>query len=337
MQIFNRFTKKIKIQGVTYYDDIGGFGRLPNNIGKTVSQGVLDMAKRSVGGRIRFRTDSKKFLVRITVDDVRVDEGMPIEAASGCDVYFGIGKSAQFVGMIAPTEYGQKTFSAEFETTGKMTNVTINLSRNETVTDFEIEIEDDARILPPTQYVAKRPIVFYGSSITEGGISSRPGNAYTSMVSRWLHINHINLGFSGNAKGETAMAEYIANLPSRLFVMDYDHNEYVAEDLAKKHENFFNIVRKARPKLPIILMTRPDCRSVPELAAQTREIILNTYNNAIAKGDKNVYFVDGEEFFENAPSIPEECTVDGCHPNDAGFLGMAETLYPIMKKILFDS
>lgn len=337
MQIFNRFSENILVQGVEYYDDIGGFARLPNSVGKTVSQGVLDLAKRSVGGRIRFRTDSKKFTVRIFVDDVRVDEGMPIDAASGCDVYYGIGKSAEFAGMIAPTEYGQKSFAAEFETTGKMTNVTINLSRNETVTDFEIEIEDDARILPPTQYSFNKPIIFYGSSITEGGIASRPGNAYTSMVSRWLHVDYINLGFSGNAKGETAMAEYIATLPARLLVMDYDHNEYVAEDLEKRHEEFFKTIRKARPKMPIILMTRPDCRSWPELADKTREIIRNTYNNAVANGDTNVYFVDGMEFFENAPAAPEECTVDGCHPNDAGFLGMTETVYPLLKKILFDN
>jgi lysophospholipase L1-like esterase len=28
------------------------------------------------------------------------------------------------------------------------------------------------------------------------------------------------------------------------------------------------------------------------------------------------------------------CTADGCHPNDAGFLRMAEVVYPVLKNIL---
>ena len=35
-------------------------------------------------------------------------------------------------------------------------------------------------------------IVFYGSSITEGGCASRPGNTYQGILSRRLNTEHIN-------------------------------------------------------------------------------------------------------------------------------------------------
>ena len=47
----------------------------------------------------------------------------------------------------------------------------------------------------------------YGSSITQGGCASRPGMAYQNIISRHFDCDHINLGFSGSAKGEEANAE----------------------------------------------------------------------------------------------------------------------------------
>lgn len=61
------------------------------------------------------------------------------------------------------------------------------------------------------------------------------------------------------------------------------------------------------------------------------EIIKRTYENAIAKGDKNVYFIDGKALMKNTDN---DCTVDGCHPNDLGFHAMAKALIPVIKKII---
>lgn len=59
----------------------------------------------------------------------------------------------------------------------------------------EIETARPYRDLPP--------VVYYGSSITQGVGVSRPGNCYEAMISRRFHLDFINLGFSGNARGRS--------------------------------------------------------------------------------------------------------------------------------------
>ena len=56
-----------------------------------------------------------------------------------------------------------------------------------------------------------------------------------------------------------------------------------------------------------------------------------TYENALASGDKNVYFIPGYELMEFAG---EEGSVDLCHPTDLGFTSMAKRLSVEFKKIL---
>ena len=54
--------------------------------------------------------------------------------------------------------------------------------------------------------------------------------------------------------------------------------------------------------------------------------------NALKSGDKNVYFVDGRDFFPDG--LKERCQVDGCHPTDLGFYFMAEKIGGVVAEIL---
>jgi len=68
------------------------------------------------------------------------------------------------------------------------------------------------------------------------------------------------------------------------------------------------------------------------LSTRAREIIRQTYQNALDAGDKNVYFVDGEKLF--GTDLRDCCTVDGCHPNDLGFYRMYKCVLPVLKEAL---
>ena len=76
-----------------------------------------------------------------------------------------------------------------------------------------IGIDEQAELAAPSPWADDRPVVVYGTSITQGGCATRPGMAYTNIVSRELNRPVINLGFSGNGKGE---AEVAAELAHRL-------------------------------------------------------------------------------------------------------------------------
>ena len=97
-------------------------------------------------------------------------------------------------------------------------------------------------------------------------------------------------------------------------------------------QKFFRILREARPDLPVIFVTCPDFYLHEAARQPCYDIIRRTYQNALAAGDKNVGFVDGRALFEGP--FRRDCTVDGCHPNDMGFMFMAEKIGKEVEKWL---
>jgi len=127
------------------------------------------------------------------------------------------------------------------------------------------------------------------------------------------------------------MIDYIASLPMRAFVMDYDHNAPTAEHLRNTHEKLFKAVRAAHPTLPVIMMTRPTYRYNKE-ELERLGIVGQTFDNAKAAGDEHVYMIDGRELVTE--EFADIATVDGCHPNDAGFYAMARRVKTTLQTIL---
>lgn len=310
------------------------FYRLPIDMLEKMPQ-YDRLGRRAVGGRVRFATDSTKLYVKITLACTREDINIPLSGSAGADIYLGSGRESRYLGYVAPDRHSPDEISAEktFDLSGEMQTVTINLPRNDHLLAMEVGVCSGAALTEAPEYAIAAPIVFYGSSITEGGCAPRAGCAYTSAVCRWLDADYVNFGFSGGAKGEEVFARFIASLPAMsAFVLDYDHNAPSVEHLAATHAAFFGIVRKAWPELPIVMMSRPDADKYPDDGARRRDVVRATYSAAVAAGDKRVWFLDGGEFFGTEGRM--ECTVDGTHPNALGFMRMAERLYPLLSDIL---
>lgn len=310
----------------------GAFWRLPDDIIDTISPNISLIARRSSGGRVRFRTNASEISFRMRLKNLEPAQCMPLSGSAGADIFTGVGENSRFCGFIAPENYEDRTAKTTIHTKGTLEQYTINLPRNEQLESFEIGIEEGALLLPALPYRYETPVVFYGSSITEGGAASRPGMAYASRVCRWLDTDYINLGFARSACGEPGMADFISSLAMSAFVFDYDYNAPSVEALKQTHEPFFRKVRQNNPELPILIMSRPNFYTDEAESRRRRAVIEETYYNAIAAGDRNVYFIDGETFFPKRE--PTNCTVDGIHPNDEGFLHMANEVYPILRCIL---
>src|SRR5437660_1058190 len=82
----------------------------------------------------------------------------------------------------------------------------------------------DATIAKASRFASPKPVVFYGTSITQGGCASRPGMSYQAIVGRQLNLDFVNLGFSGNGKGEPAVADMVAEIDASAFVVDFSQN-----------------------------------------------------------------------------------------------------------------
>ena len=181
-------------------------------------------------------------------------------------------------------------------------------------------------------YRNQLPIVYYGSSITQGGCASRPGNAYQNIISRHLNMDFLNLGFSGNAKAEDAVTNYMADLPMLVFVCDYDHNAPNVEYLRSTHQKLYDTIRKKNPDVPFIMLSRPDFECNLTDNRLRRDVIMETLLHARANGDKNIWFVDGSSLFRG--QFGDACTVDGTHPTDLGFGLFAEKLEDELRHVL---
>ena len=313
------------IHGLMYQD--GAFRRMPEAVAKTVSAGVNSLHTRCTGGRVRFRTDSPFVAIRAKMSLIRPSTHSSIGGVSGFDLYMG----ERHIKAFAPPADIVDGYESSIELPEKgMHEITVFFPTYAGVYELSIGLAGGCRVEAAAPYPNEKPIVFYGSSITQGAAASRAGNCYTNTVSRMLGRDIWNLGFSGNAKGEPAMAQYIAGLDMECFVLDYDHNALTVEHLENTHEPMFRAVRQAHPDIPILMMSRPRF-AVTELVQKRIEVIRRTYENARAAGDENVYMLTGPELMAIARY---DGMVDGTHPNDLGFFSMAKAVCAVLEKVL---
>lgn len=334
MKTYRHSDAPLEVHGLPFYGCNGLLERVPHDVLKELKSenpdsGVIRLSKRTPGARICFRTNSKKFTVRMELASITPDVGMSIFACQAVNVMIGPHTSARFAGLVNPPDYTTLSASKTFYKSDETEDVVLFLPRNEHVNYIEVEVDDDAIVESPTPYKYP-PILFYGSSITEGGCCCRLTNSYTALISSKLDVDYYNYGFSGSARGELALANCIADIPMSVFVYDYDHNAPDVEHLEKTHEPFFKCIREKNKKLPIVMITRPEYGHSDD-SDRRAQVIYRTYKNAVDSGDKNVYFIDGREFFGENGAL---CSCDCCHPNDLGFYMMAEKISPVIKKIL---
>lgn len=307
----------------------GNFIRLPAEVAKNVSNSVSVLAPATAGGRICFETDSS-YIALSMKGDLSVYSHMTNVAHFGFDLHVDEGDGLKYIrSFIPPTDKERDYDSIVDFKTAKKRKILIHFPLYTAVDELYIGLENTAQLNKYSPYKDILPIVYYGSSITQGGCASKPGNAYQAIVAQKIPVDFINLGFSGGAHGEQAIADYIADLPMSCFVLDYDHNDCGNPDLKARHSNFYHTVRDKHPDIPIIIMSSPYAEQLKNVLISSREMVYSTYKEAKENGD-NVYFIDGFELFGE---FSDCATVDGCHPNDFGFVKMAEAVINTLKKI----
>ena len=314
------------------------FHRLPEEVGAATSEKVSSLQRESAGGRVRFSTDSPFIAVRVRYRVIGRMPHMPLVGSAGFDLYedgpFGSRYVREFRMPYDMTDSYEQL--VQLPRNG-MRAYTVNFPLHSVVETLEIGLRPGAALAAEARYRDIAPIVFYGSSIVHGTAASRPGLTYENHISRALNMDYINLGFSGNAKGELPLGRYMASLPMSVFVCDYDHNSPDAAFLEQTHWPLYEAVRAIRPDVPYIMVTRPNyyTAEMPDGAVMARrDVIIRSYLRARDAGDKNVYFVDGTAFF--ADEYVYSCTMDHIHPNDLGFVRMAQGIGTVIRRVLED-
>ncbi len=321
--VYDALQPPFSLHGVFYQE--GKLRRLPEAVARNISPGVLDLHAHCAGGRVRFVTDSAYIGVEARLGAVGKMSHFALTGSAGFDLYCGQRHLATFQPPFSITD---RLFGQTLLPQRGLRELTLDLPLYSEVREIRILLDEGARLLPARPFESP-PVVFYGSSITQGGCASRPGTAYPAVVCRRLGLDHINLGFSGSARGEAALRDYLAGLPMCAFVLDYDHNAPTADHLAETYEPLYRAVRQAHPHIPILCLTRP-VDAAPD-QARRHQILSATVARARAAGDHRVQLVDIHGYLAEQ-GLLEEASVDGSHPNDLGFFAMARAVESALKR-----
>ncbi|HLF36182.1 MAG TPA: SGNH/GDSL hydrolase family protein, partial [Cyclobacteriaceae bacterium] len=223
--------------------------------------------------------------------------------------------------------------------TKELHNFTINFPLYNGVNSVSVGIDEGAQLLAPPSFRRPGKFVIYGTSITQGGCVSRPGMAYSNILSRKLDAEFVNLGFSGNGRGEPELARLISQVSDIGFIiLDYEAN--AGESITNSLGPFVDILREKHPTTHILIISKiryanaTDGSQAYKSWMANRDFQKNLVSERNKKGDKRIFFLDGstilgDDYFE--------CTVDGVHPTDLGSLRIADAIQPVIEKILSKS
>ena len=314
----------------------GNYYRMPEDVATATSEGVKLLSRESVGGRVRFSTDSPYIAIRAKFRVVGKSSHLTLISSAGFDIYEDGEYGSRLVKECRmPFDMVDSYEQIVYFKGDIMRTYTINFPVHSVVDSIQIGLKPNSKLGEPAPYKDIAPIIFYGSSIVHGTGACRPGTTYPAIISRELNIDYKNIGFSGQARGEQVMAEWLSKQDMSVFVYDYDHNCYTVEDLQNTHYSFYKTFRKNNKDVPIIMITRPDYWTSYgnfDVVNKLRDIILKSYLTAREEGDNNVYLIDGTSF--NVAPHQYDFSLDACHPNDAGYIRMADTITTVIKFVL---
>ncbi len=314
--------KDLMMEGRGWNDTEEFYNRLPAKAKGKVTENVWSLSKNTAGICVRFITDSKQ--IGAAWDGGGAMNHMAATGNSGLDLYEKKDGKWEYCGTGRPKTTRTVNMIAK-ERSDKTTEYLLYLPLYQKVTELKIGIESGAFLAPgQPRPKEKKPIVFYGTSITQGGCASRSGMCHPGILGRWLDREVINLGFSGAGKMEKEMADLMAELDPCLYIFECLPN--MTMDMVRERvEPFVKIIRNARPDTPILLVENP----LKNQEKQNEEL-KKIYEKLLAGGMKNLHYMPGQGQLAGE----ENGTVDGVHPTDLGFFRMAVFYRPYLEKLI---
>lgn len=324
---------RLPVFGLGWYEeDQPRLTRFPVRLQSSVSPSVWGLAQHPSGARVRFRTDSKQLGLRARNPSFSNMHHMPSIGENGFDVYV----DGQYRASASPDAQGLIVATWKLGSDTRLRDVEIYLPLYKAVTLEELSLDDGAQILPPRPYASAKPVIYYGSSITQGGCASNPGGSYQAILERRLNADFINLGFSGSGLGEVQIAQAITELDPACIVLDFWANPSFAM-YRERLPVFVTTLRQKFPQVPILLVSPFYFSSEaadPKVAAEQqakREFCSQFVKQRRRAGDSQIRLVNGLEMLNSRQA---DGLVDGVHPNSLGFYHCANGLEAPLRRAL---
>ena len=312
---------QVEIDGLPWYHENNGeLYRLPVALKNTYPVKVWNLAKSPSGGRIRFRTNATALAIRLEYPASPSMLNMEAYGQTGVDLY--VGNTYWNTALADKDAKPGKIYEHVYFNFGNAPRVerdiTLYLPLYMGVKVLAIGVDSNAVIKPPRTFALPKPVVYYGTSITQGCCASRSGMSYEAIVGRRLNIDFVNLGFSGAGFYEPALARAVASIDAACYVLD-GSNFGKVDEFRKVFAPFIETVRAKRPKTPILVIS--PLYSSGLLVQRHRNTGMWTFtrdvvSRFIAQGDKNIQLIEGMDLLS---PLQGDGLTDGLHPNDLVF------------------
>jgi hypothetical protein len=328
--------KHLDLEGKAFADTEAPYDRLPARAKGVVRDAVWGLSRHSAGICVRLVTDAPAIQARWKLTSPKL--AMPHMAAtgvSGLDLYVKADKGWRWLGVGQPKEQTNTAILASGIPAGTREYL-LYLPLYNGVSSVEVGIAKGSFLAKGPAYSKDhKPIVFYGTSITQGGCASRTGMVHTAILGRRLGYPVINLGFSGNGRMEPEVVKFIAEIDASVYVIDCLPN-MTAKEVAQKTEPLVQMLQKARPATPILLVEDRDYSNghlLPGPKQRNRDsqsALKAAYERLTKAGVKGVYYLEGAQLLGD----DNEGTVDSSHPTDLGFMRQADAFEKALQPIL---
>lgn len=322
----------IAVDGLPFWREDGALRRLPLRMKQAVPEGVWGLAEHTSGARLRFASDTTALGLRARFNDLGYMNNMPRTGQVGIDLWV----DGEYWRPLFPATNAIDFCELFFENMPRRRReFCLYLGLYAPIEVMAIGVDDAATLEAPASFAVEKPVVYYGSSITQGGCATRAGMSYQAIVSRALNLDFVNLGFSGAGRGEPELAEAVSEIDASCYVMDWAQNCPTLEEFSSRYGPFMDIIRRDHPATPIICIT--PIWSQSELCqgnttnGKMREVIREIVGKRQAAGDTHLTLVEG---FDLLGPDDRDGLVDSSHPNDIGFVSMARGLEPVLRKVL---
>ena len=305
-----------------------------------VAPGVAFLCVDPTGGQIAFRTDADQIVVAAKLTGALSMDHFAATGQCGIDLYLRQPwEDGYKFEQVTRFPHTKDQYVCRMIRNGnrEMKDALLNLPLYIGVDELLIGLPKDAKVEAPKPFDHDKPIVFYGTSVTQGGCASRPGMLYTNILSRWMNREFFNFGFSGSGKGEKEVVELIAQVEDpAMLVINYEAN--AGDGLFESLDPMLDIFRAKYPEVPILLGTRMHVQyEVNNEQSRSQRDRKREFQRACverrrAEGDLNIHFIDGRDVV--GEDVVHECFVDGDHPTDLGFYMIAKGLKPVLEELL---
>jgi lysophospholipase L1-like esterase len=311
------------------------YARFPEKHKNSIRKEVWDLGQHSAGMSVRFRTNASQITIRWSVINDNNMDHMPSTGVKGIDLYALVDGDWKYVNTCRVQ--GKNNEFTLVDTKDRIfREYLLNLPLYDGIESLSIGTDNRAEITSPREgnLIEEKPVVYYGSSIAQGGCASRPGMAFTNILARSMDRSFINMGFSGNGTFDLPVGEAMSEIDAALYVIDCNPNT-TTDLIYNKSVELVKLLKKKRPDIPVLLVegfyyergfVKPEDSETEKKNIELRRAFRTLKSSGINK----LYYKNGDGLIGD----DREGTVDGVHPNDLGMMRIAEAIEPAISKII---